>query len=188
MLRLHFERGGVDRIDLVAPGRRFGEGPLQHFLGPGAPDFDLDAVFLFERDGQGRQVFFGKARVQGKRAFLLRRRDELPRPVRAVVAQERSILREAGQGRRQRRKEQDRMTHVWHTVHAGRALEYGITLIQQSAKNDREANMLRASSCIAAAVLGVFATPPPRRLPRRLPTSGRSRTPYWPIRIPRTGS
>src|SRR5438445_716457 len=41
---------------------------------------------------------------------------------------------------------------------ARRTLEYGITLIQRSAKYDGEAIMIRASSCIAAAVLGVFAT------------------------------
>src|SRR5436309_4731646 len=41
---------------------------------------------------------------------------------------------------------------------ARRTLEYGITLIQRSAKYDGEAIKIRASSCIAAAVLGVFAT------------------------------
>src|SRR6266705_6468206 len=42
---------------------------------------------------------------------------------------------------------------------ARRTLEYGITLIQRSARKDREAIMLRASSCIAAAFLGVLAAP-----------------------------
>ena len=107
MQRLHFERGGVDRIDLVALGRRFGEGSLQHFLGPGAPDLDLDVVFFLEQDGQGRQVFFGEARIQRERALLLRRSDQPPGPVRAAVAQERRILGEGGHGRRHRPQEQE---------------------------------------------------------------------------------
>src|SRR5437763_16283308 len=106
MQRLHFERGGVERIDLVALGRRFGEGSLQNFLGPGAPDPDLDVVFFLEQGGQGRQVFFGEAGVQRERALLLRRGDQPPSPVRAAIAQERRILGGGGQGRRQRRQEQ----------------------------------------------------------------------------------
>ena len=104
MQRLHFERGGVDRIGLVALRRRLGQGSLQHFLGPGAPDFDPDAVFFLEQVGQGRQVFFGEARVQREGALLLRRSDQPPGPVRAAMPQERRILREGGQGRCERRE------------------------------------------------------------------------------------
>src|SRR6202008_2752262 len=90
--RLHLDRGAVDRVDLVAPGARLGDRALQDVLGGRAPYPDLDAVALLESIDERQQVPFGKARIEGERAFFLRQRQHFLDPVGAFVAQQ--VLRE----------------------------------------------------------------------------------------------
>ena len=91
--RLHLERRGVHRIEIVPSGAGLDHGALQHLFRCRAPELHVDAIALLESGGQAGQVLLGKARVQHERAFRRRRRDDLLQPVSALVAQQGRVLR-----------------------------------------------------------------------------------------------
>src|SRR5205085_7849265 len=105
--RLHLERGGMDGIDVMAAGGRFGHRALQDFLGGGAPYLDLDAGALLERAEERRQILVRKARVERQRAFLARRGKAALGPIGALVAKKRGVLGERRGGKRGAKEESE---------------------------------------------------------------------------------
>ena len=83
MKRFEFGSVGLEDVDFEAAAARFVDGALHDGLGTGAPDIDLDAVFLFEGRGHCAHVAGRGGSVDGEAAFLF---CAISEPLRAVGA------------------------------------------------------------------------------------------------------
>ena len=102
---LHLGAVGLDHVDRVAPALRLGDDALHHLFREGAPELDLDAVFLLERLGERRRLGRRERRVEDEPALLLRLLDEAGVAVRAAIAKNR-VVTERGLARVRRRQDE----------------------------------------------------------------------------------
>ena len=82
---LHLRAVGLEHIDAMPLGLRFGHGSLYHLIGKGSPKLDLHAILFFECLSE--RLRFGRCTgsVKDDHTFLLRTLDKSLVPVRSAV-------------------------------------------------------------------------------------------------------
>src|SRR2546425_8151941 len=89
--RFHFRGTEMDHIDLETPRGGFAQGALQHLVGPGAPDIDLDLILFLEGSDDGDKVLLRDGRVESDRSFLLCGREQLLVAICALILEQRGF-------------------------------------------------------------------------------------------------
>ena len=88
---LQFPGPDMNGVDVEAAGPAFGDDALEHLVGAGAPGPHLDAVSLFERGHEQREVLLVERGVEHQHAFFARARQQALLAVGAVVPGDRRI-------------------------------------------------------------------------------------------------
>src|SRR5205807_298519 len=91
--RFHFRGTEMDHVDVETPPGCLAQGALQHLVGPGTPDIDLDAVLFLEGPDDGDKVLLRDGRVESDRSFFPGGSEQLAVAVRALILEQRSVRR-----------------------------------------------------------------------------------------------
>src|SRR2546426_12094560 len=87
----HFRGAEMDHVGFETPRGGFTQGALQHLVGAGAPDIDLDAILFLEGSDDGDKVLLRDGRVESDRSFFPGGSEQLRVAIGALILEQRGI-------------------------------------------------------------------------------------------------